>query len=175
MIADRTRRRGISSLIETMVAMSLIAVLFATGVGLIGLVVRLSRGDREAIAATIAEDRLASDLRADVHAAIGMNRVEDQTAARLDLEPAGGGSLSYAHDGDRLLRTRIDPAGGRRIETYRLPKGTAVRWESREREGATLVVLVLEMADRTGTARKPRPVRIEAVLGRDHRYEGGDR
>ena len=170
------RRRGMASLIEALAAIALLSAVFTATAGLLHLMMRLERGSRDELAATIAEGRLAIDVRDDVHAAIGVTSADDgepNPPDRLELELPGGASASYRVDGEKLRRLRIDPSGRRRFESYRLPRRTNARWERVGRGGETVVALVLERPEGPRGEGRPRTLRIEAVLGRDHRFKGG--
>jgi hypothetical protein len=169
------RRRGATTLIEVVAAMAVSAVLFTMSATMMVLLFRLERLGRDELTATITEGRLAADLRADV-----------RSATDLELEPgAPGGSMRLlgpdrrtvtylAEDGD-LIRRRRSGEGPDHIERYRLLPGTISRWELAASGPWRRVVLELDAPKIPRTVEGGRRVlRIEATLGRDHRFEGDE-
>jgi hypothetical protein len=164
------KRSGVASLIEVLAAMTIIAVLFGTTASLSTLMFRLERTGQDDLAATITEGTLAADFRADGHTAWGV--VEGEDAGQIVLIGPGDRRTCYRSDGSSLIREEGPPGAADRRESYRLRPGTAVRWEVREAGAWQVVTLVL---DRPGEVEGDRRiVRIEATIGRDHRYGGED-
>ncbi|RUL88071.1 PulJ/GspJ family protein [Tautonia sociabilis] len=165
------RRRGAASLIEVLAAMAVSSVLFLTTGTVMVLVFRLESTGRDELTATVAEGRLAADLRADVRSAAEVDRDGQGPADGLTLVAPDGGRVSYRSDGSDLVRTR---AGGEgepdRVDRYRLLPGTLSRWEV----DGDRVSLVLDAPRRPkAEGGNRRVVRIETTIGRDLRFSGG--
>lgn len=174
MIARRNRRRGersgVASLIEVLAAMTMIAVLFGTTASLLALMFRLERLGRDDLAVTITEGALAADVRADVHAAFRVEREDDPV--RLVLIGPGDRRTAYHMQGRLLIREDHRPGEVDRRESYRLRPGTTFSWDLHESDGIPVVSLVLDVPGTIEGDR--RSVRIEATVGRDHRFEEDD-
>ncbi|MEW4569890.1 hypothetical protein AB1L88_18650 [Tautonia sp. JC769] len=164
------KRSGVASLIEVLAAMTIIAVLFGTTASLTALMFRLERTGQDDLAATITGGTLAADFRADGHAASGVEEGED--AEQIVLTGPGDRRTVYRRDGRSLIREGGGPGEAGRRESYRLRPRATVRWEVREAGAWRVVTLAIEETGEVGGDR--RVVRIDATIGRDHRYGGDD-
>ncbi|WP_145267459.1 PulJ/GspJ family protein [Tautonia plasticadhaerens] len=164
-----------TTLIEVLAAMTVSSVLLATTATVITLVFRLDRLGRDELTASIAEGRLAADLRADVRSSGDLGLAPEGPSDALQLLGPGGRSISYRSEGDDLIRVRRDGEGADRLERYRLLPGTTARWEVLGDGPSRRVALELDSpkAPKTEGAGR-RLLRIEATLGRDRRFEGDD-
>lgn len=167
------RRRGAATLIEVIAAFSVSSVLLATSAMVIVLLFRLDRLGRDELTASISEGRLAADLRDDVRASSDLGPVPEGPADALELIGPGGKSVSYRAEGGDLLRARHEAEGVERLERYRLLPGTVARWEVLGDGRSRRLVLELDAPKVPKASEGGRRVlRIEATLGRDHRFEG---
>lgn len=157
-------RRGITSLVEVLVAISIgsIAFILATVV-----LARMMRGDREArehAQQTMVLTRLADQFRTDVHAA--QTAKITRNGAGLEMTLPGSGEVSYGWDQGRVRRKWAGHPV--RQETYRLGglKQTAFALEG---EAPAMAVLALE---RKAVEQKAaaQAIRISAAVGRDRRF-----
>lgn len=164
---SRCRRRGVASLIEVLASMTMMTVLFGTTASLTVLLFRLERLGRDDLAATITEGKLASDLRSDVHASLSIDR--EPNANPLTMIGPGDRKVRYQVDDHTITRKLHESDGVERLETYRLRPRTLARWSFSEPTDPPRVSLILESPHTTDGA--PRVFRIEATLGRDHRFE----
>lgn len=161
------RRRGVVSLIEALVSMTMIAVLFGTTATLTTLVFRLERLGRDDLAATLTEGRLASEFRSDVHQAMQAD-IDDATCSLIG---PGDRRVVYQVREDSLIRRMPEDEGPDRVEAFRFKPGTLARWEWDESiDDRRRLVLTLDPPPVSDGHR--RPFRVEATVGRDHRYEG---
>ncbi|WP_169974842.1 hypothetical protein [Tautonia rosea] len=164
----RGQRSGVASLIEVLAAMTVISVLFGTTASLTALMFRLERLGRDDLAATMTEGTLASDFRADVHAATRVE-VEEDDPDQIVLIGPGDRKTTYRRQERSLIRKALWPDEPERRERYRLRPGTVVRWEREDSDVFPVISLVLEVPGTIEGDR--RSVRIESTLGRDHRFE----
>jgi hypothetical protein len=95
-------------------------------------------------------------------------------ASWLPLTLPGGRAVEYRLQGGALIRTERTAGAVLRVETFRLPPGVAVRWEVEPQGDWTVVGLVLDPLGGPAAAGIPTGYRIEAVLGRDHRFVRGE-
>jgi hypothetical protein len=157
-------------------AMTVSAVLFTTAATMMVLLFRLDRLGRDELTATIAEGRLVADLKADVRSAIDLELEHGDPEDSIRLIGPAGRTVSYlAEDGDLIRRKRWGE-GPDQIERYRLRPETISRWEVAGDDSNRRVVLELDAPKVSKSTESGRRIlRIEATLGRDHRFEGDQR
>ena len=157
------RTRGGFSLVECLIAISLMAVVFSTiAVAMSGLR-RASRRIREESQVELDLERLSSQLRADAHLALSVD-LEAPDALLLTLRDER--SVRYtlqARSVERVLRQGEEP---RHRETYRLPPSCTADWQVDADRPAPMVSLTID----PGAAGSTNPLgfqamRIDAAVG----------
>jgi hypothetical protein len=186
---DRYRsRRGIT-IIEVIVVMTGVATLLGLCAVTLQLLLRLSADGQSRLAAAAVLERLASQFRADVHAADKVEVVEKAGGppAKANEPSAPAASLRLA-TGSRLLVTyearsgrvdRIETGTGRptRHESYALDRGAVVRFEHRDDGPLRFLAMVVTARSGKPPVDPPRPLELLAMPGKDRRVlsraEGG--
>jgi prepilin-type N-terminal cleavage/methylation domain-containing protein len=165
-----TRPRGYT-LIEMMMVLFILSTLLVLGTTLIEKLLTLDDASKVQIEAMETASRLALMFRDDVRAAI---RIDDREApGRIVLTEPGDRRVEYAISEKTLARIVHEGQSVRQAEPIRLPSRLN-RMEVRREEGRTVVAIVFDR--RTNTVRGvPSPLRIEATLGSDHRFDEGVR
>jgi prepilin-type N-terminal cleavage/methylation domain-containing protein len=156
------------TLIEMITAMSVGTVLMGVAVSVLIVLLGAEQSGRTHFQRSESLRRLADQFRRDVHAAVGETAAgpEDRPGRRFSL--ADNASVQYAIDADRVSREQRIGAKVVRRESYTLPKGST----------ATIAVdrttspwmLSLTIMPKEPAMRPGREVRIDALLGRDHRF-----
>jgi type II secretory pathway component PulJ len=175
-------RRGIT-IIEVIVVMTGVATLLGLCAVTLQLLLRLNADSQSRLAAATVLERLASQFRADVHAADNVQLVE-----KAGGPPAPAASLRLA-TGSRLLVTyearagrvdRVESGTGRptRHESYALDRGALVRFEHRDDGPRRLLAMVVTTRAGKESVDPPHPVEVLAMPGKDRRMlagtEGGE-
>jgi hypothetical protein len=165
-------------LVEMIAVISISVVLLGLSVVLLQSLLKLESRRRDDLLTTTTLNRLARDLRADVRAGRSA-RVEvlpvlfagGGGAGRLEVDRGDGRLVSYKAEPEGIVRE--EPRRGR--ELYRLPRGWEMRWEIGEGLSPVISAEIRRPAVAAGRAREgtAAPTRIEAILGRDHRYTAG--
>ncbi|HZW32325.1 MAG TPA: hypothetical protein VFF52_16550 [Isosphaeraceae bacterium] len=167
----RGARRGIT-IIEVIVVMTGVATLLGLCAVTLQLLLRLSADGQSRLGAATALDRLASQFRADVHAADsvqGDEKAAGQAAPAASLRLASGSRhlVTYEARAGRVLRVESGTGRPTRHESYVLDRGAGVRFEHRDDGRRRFLAMIV-----TGRAGKepvdpPRPLEILALLGKD--------
>jgi type II secretory pathway pseudopilin PulG len=169
-----TRRRGFT-LIELMAVVTTTAIVMAVSAVLVHSLLRIDRDSRARAVEDMALAKMARAFRADVREAVGVKEDEapEGSPSPLTLALPDGRSVAYRMGKGGLVRTRKagDEAAG--TETYRLPRRSSVRWHIEPEGEPRAVGLVLLRRDGEGREGPSEFLRIEAMLGRDHRFEAG--
>ena len=156
------------TLIEMLVAISVGSVLMGIAVSLLLVLLGAEQSGRTHAERSESLQRLADQFRRDVHAAVGEVAAggEDQHGCRLRL--AGGESVRYAIGGGGLSREERKGSEVVRGESYALPKDstTAIAID-RTTSPWTLSLTIVPNDASLGPGHE---IRIDAVLGRDHRF-----
>ena len=160
----RSSRRGMTTLVETLVAISIGSMAFILASVVLA---RMMRGDTEArehAGQTMVLTRLADQFRTDVHA--GQEAKVTDDGAGLEVMLPESGAVSYRSEQGRILRTQTGPAT--RHETYRLRDLKKCEFAI-DGNAPPLATLALESktGEPKGSADK---VRIAAAVGRDRRF-----
>ncbi|MBU4271908.1 MAG: hypothetical protein KKA28_08615, partial [Planctomycetes bacterium] len=138
---------------------------------LLCVLMRAEGGGREHLQRSNSLDLLADRFRRDVHAAVDVpEKIIDHEAA-WDFPLAADGFSHYIrYEARSGYITRNEQTSGQpdRWDTYALPKGCSARIETETAADGRLVGLVITPKDALMAG--GREVRIEAVLGRDHRF-----
>ena len=174
-MARKSSRTG-KSLIEVLIVISIMGAIMTPAVRLIHTMMGSERESVRALTVSSSAARLARQFRRDVHAATGVEivRGEDEEAPRLELQVGAGKTVTYVSAADEVLRTVAEGDDGQPVsrESYHVPAGQG-RFETRG--NPPLVVLIHERSaseehGRARTSSGMKYLRIEAVLGRDHRF-----
>lgn len=168
------RRRGVS-LIEMVVAMGLISAILAITSGSLYLLMRAEGTGAKSVSGTMIRSHLARDFRHDVHAARQAQVNNDEAdAPQLRLVQPDGAVIQYAPTPEGITRTERRDKTIQRTELYRL-SSHAVRFAVTDRIASlTLSLPATTLRPETvpkDDAATQRPVRIEAVIARDLRFQ----
>lgn len=171
------RRKGFS-LVEVLVAIAVASLMLATAVGLLYALIEMDRTSREHLRLRTAAARLADRFRRDVHAAVRLTgppaAAEDgaEAAVAWELELPPDRAVEYRLEEDSLLRTERAEGEAVKREWFGLPPHAAA--SIRISAGQSPPIVSLRIApDGQSPAEPPawRPVRIDAALALDHRFE----
>lgn len=148
------RRRGFT-LIEMIAAFTAGVVALGLSITLIQSLMRLDQSGRARLSEGAMLGQLARTFRDDVHAARSV-----QLGERLELRMSADEVITYGPDAGRLVRTRRVEGDVEHVESYRPPARSSPRFQQEEAMGRPFVILSFE----------PSSFRVEAALGRDHRF-----
>lgn len=183
-----TAARAGYTLIELLVLTTIGAVMVGVAVSLLTLLLRAAEGGRRDFHQDNVLRTLREQFRRDVHAATQLNTATrpatedgDRGTWRLDLGPEP--AVSYRAQPGRILRIRRAEGRVRQRESFRLPEDASAALDVERHAGSRVASLTI-------TAR-PAPraappgdapsvpgrllMRIDAVLGKDHRFDGSPR
>ncbi len=170
-----------SSLIEVLAAITAGSVIFGLAVVAAYGLLRMEKNLRTERQTWASLGRLAEQFRDDAHAAQTVTMTSP--AAREAQEPAPGGTEPQAAwtfhlAGDRQAEYAVTAGGVRRIERsagkvasredYWLPPGTTARLEVLGGSGRVALRIVPQQLE--GRPVAAQPMRIEALVGFDHRF-----
>ena len=155
------------SIIELLVVISVFGAMITPMGRLLHTMMRSEREGAHALAAGTNAARLAREFRGDVHMARDVQLVQESGELKLVL--ADETLITYRPGDAQVERviTRREQTVSR--DSFRLPPGT-IRFES---SGDPPLVLLLHERDSTGpyqAAATRTVLRVEAALGRDHRF-----
>ena len=167
-------RRGIT-MIEVLILITCVAVMLGLCAVTIQLMLRLYVDGQARLSTSVMMERLARQLREDVHAGESA-RIEPAVArgsnrrASLSLGLEAGHAVTY-----KLLDgaiARDETLGGKNVrhESYSLPRGREARFELGTLGGRKSVALHLTSSPGPSHAEPPRPLEVVAVVGK-HRPE----
>lgn len=169
------RRRYGKTLLETVVVIGMMAVLMTSGAHLIGLLLRAEGDGLQALTADRSLFRLAETFRDDVHAAAAAQLAdEDDGTDRLTLTLSDERRVTYTLPDQRVQRVVRRGGETSHRETFRLPPGSNHLEHSGPERRVTLVHkrrLGRPSESRNGSPSARRTYRIQAVLGRDRRFQ----
>lgn len=169
---SRNSRRGVS-LVEMVVVMTFSTSLVVAAAGLIHVLLEFQKQRQTTIEQARSLDRLAPQFREDVHAAVEFRRDVQGNLAVRQLRLADGGRIEYSFAEGRVIREEREGDALRRRETYKLPEA-AIAGIDYAPDGDRLLRLAIDgpsAADIPSGVAPVRPVRIDAALGRDLRYQ----
>jgi prepilin-type N-terminal cleavage/methylation domain-containing protein len=170
------QRRGFT-LVEVLVVITVSSVIMGIAVTLLYGLLLTQRTARDHLHRCHELDRLAEQFRRDVHLATTHNGA-DLTAGWQCHLPADR-TVTYRAEPGGLVRVEHQGQVVRQRESFALPPNSVASIEvtnSRKdgRGPAIASLLVTPAGDNPGTSAQgppaARPVRIDAVLGRDHRF-----
>ncbi len=166
----RLCRRGIT-ILETMIVVTGVAVMLGLCAVTLQLLMKLNGASQARLGAAMTFERLARQLREDVHAsetvllAPAILPEGKPATLRLTLEPAH--LIAYeVHDTSIV---RLESRAGKRIrhESYGLAHSRTGRFELRDEVGGKLVGLVMSSSPGTSRTDPPRPLEVLALVGKD--------
>ena len=172
------RRRGIS-LIEMIVVIGASSIILLVGVGMLHTLMRSERVATESLVHATNHARLAAQFRNDIHAAttatIQGKPGEDYA---LQITDPNAAEISYAQKGRLLVRKETKPTQPPRHEQFRLPEDVRIRFAINDSGPHKIADLSWNFTDDDSTTNADRatrpplnPLKIEAVIGKDHRYQ----
>jgi hypothetical protein len=172
---DRSRR-GIT-ILEVVFVITGVAMMLGLCAITLQLLIQLNADGQSRYSAAMALERLARQLREDVHAcALARLTAVEKTPrvpAGLHLELEPGRTVDYRVAEGRVVRDESRAGTLIRHESYSLPRGRAARFEERKEAAHSLVALVLTQGPgKSGTA-PPAPIEVVAAPGKDHRASRG--
>jgi len=162
------RRTGMT-LIEVSTAVTLSAALMAVAVSLLHGLFKAERSTRASIRENGVVNSLADQFRRDAHATpVAGVSAGDGLQFALDADR----TVSYRVEAGEVVRTE-STGGGVRQQSFPLPPGTVATIEGPGATGPAIVRLVIVAADeaKRRPAGPPLPIVVEAVCGRDHRFD----
>lgn len=178
---DSVNRVGVS-LVEIVIVMGIASVMLGLGIYTVHLLLKAERHVKAAVWHGDSLSRLSYQFRRDAHAAtsvqIGGQDKKDDDSVELDL-PAER-TVRYSADAGRVVRVAQAAGETRHQDVFPLPKGSAIRFETAD-DGPQLSLVINRVlvpgvttddqanADKSATEPR-RTTRIEAVVGRDHRF-----
>jgi len=147
------------------VVIGMTGMIMTTAVGLLHSFFQADRAGREHVARGQSLARLEADFRDDAHAAVSVD-ASQAAAAEFALADSGR-KVRYHETSDGLLREERLGSAVKRREAYRM--AGRVKAVFHLEKDPPIVSLRIESA-RPGDPVDGPPIRIDAVLGNDHRY-----
>ncbi len=169
MIARHRRHRRGWALIECLVLISVMTVLLGLCAGTIRLLMQLDRAGRAARDQAADVRRLSADFRADVHASTSTTP-PPEGGDRLVLPLPAGRTAEYLGRATTIVRTIREGERVRRVESYRRPPRSTLRFEVAKGNPRPLATLILGPEPGGDSEPLRRGCRVEAELGKDHRF-----
>ena len=164
----RLQRTGMT-LIEVCAAVTLSAAMMAVAVSLLHGLFMAERSTRESIRENGVVNSLADQFRRDAHATpvAGVSAGDG-----LQFAPDADRTVNYRVEAGEVVRAESTGRGVRR-QPFPLPPGTAATFEGPAEKGPAIVRLVIARAEAEDrlAAGLPLPIVVEAVCGRDHRFD----
>ena len=144
-----TRSKRGMVLIEMLIVITLMGVMLGLSAGLIHLLLKLDRGNRNSAVLAADMTRLAADFRQDIHEASATD-ADVQALEKLKLKLGGDRTIEYLVRPIDIVRTLREGGKVKRHDIYRRPVNATVRLEvSRERSVA------VRGPDHRSSARRP--------------------
>jgi prepilin-type N-terminal cleavage/methylation domain-containing protein len=155
------------TLVEMIAAISVGSVLMGIAVSLVIVLLRAEQSGRTHAERSESLRRLADQFRRDVHAAVGETAgAEDRHGCRLRFENKT--SVQYAVNGNEVSREESVDAKTVRRESYVLPKASTAAVAVDRATSPWTFSLTIVPDD--PSLQSNREIRIDALLGRDHRF-----
>lgn len=162
-------RRGLS-LIEMLVVITASAIVIGMVAGMIQMLIRAERAAQDHLVRTATADQLARSFRQHVRAAVQADSEQRDGTATLQLKVGENAEVEFRSRKDAVIRIDREAGQVRRQEKYSLPARSVARFETHDDAGTTTVSLVV-IHQPSATEQAPtRELRVEATLGRDHRF-----
>ena len=180
LIANSTR--GGSLLVEVMIAMTVGSVVLTLGIGMLHLLLRSESAMTDSLQRGQTVSQLSRMFRQDVHAARSANietpaKNDPQSKPELKLQLAPDHQVQYAALDDAVLRTETQAGKTLHNVRFRFTQGSVIDF-SKDPESPERVSLIINSPKPKLTRIRPhepagvlRELKIEANLGRDHRFE----
>jgi prepilin-type N-terminal cleavage/methylation domain-containing protein len=177
-IGEAMVKRNGYTLVEMLAAIGVSGVVMAIAVGLLLSLFKLDQSSRDHSVDHQSLARLEADFRGDAHAATSLVRSEGPAKGQEIVGEGKKGpawelrfpqpdrSVRYAWQGGGLVREERAGKATRR-DGYRLPPGSTVAFE----RSPPIVSLRVVCGTPSGDRAVGRTIRIDAVLGSDHRFE----
>lgn len=163
------RRPAGWALIECLVLISVLTILLGLGAGTIRLLMKLDRAGRAARDQAADIERLADDFREDAHAASANPAT---IGDRMTLDLLGGRTAEYASRPTTIVRTIRQGDKVRRVESYRRPLKSTIRYEVAAGGPGPIAILRIDREPGAEASSIYRDYRIEAELGKHGRFSG---
>ncbi|QDT46355.1 hypothetical protein Pan258_03730 [Symmachiella dynata] len=172
------RRRGIS-LIEMIVVIGASSIILMVGAGMLHTLMRSERVATESLVHATNHARLAEQFRDDIHAATTAT-IQGEPGAdyALQITTPNAAEIAYSQQGRLLVRKETVAKQPPRHEQFQLPADVRIRFAIDESGPQKIADLSWNFADDDTTtnaeraARPPlNPLKIEAVIGKDHRFQ----
>ena len=183
-MAHRKRHRQGYSLIETLIAGAVGAVILGLTIASLSKFLDMQRSGQVHLQAHTIVARLAEQFRGDVWAARTATQSSkpaanrNEQASALDLVSENGHRTEYKIVESRVLRTVYQGDEVRSRESFTLPAAPRLDLDdAKPRPHATLSIPLRkppDVADASHAAHSPRTVRISATLARDRRFAAAD-
>lgn len=171
---NRMNRRAGISLIEMLIVISVMSITLGLAVMTIGFLMRAESGATQAFAASNMLSRLAADFRRDARAAREAEIGADDEPGELRLILPEGRTVIYRGNGRSVERLVRQEEKLRQREVYRLGS-ERIEFQVTEEEprlaSLSVTTRLKAVTNTEGAPAGTRVVRIEAVLGRDRRFE----
>jgi type II secretory pathway pseudopilin PulG len=166
------------TLLETLVVIAVGTVVVGVAVGLIVTLFQIEKKSRQARDGIRTQARLADQFRRDARAAIDFSVAGDSEEPTEKVEwlfqfPTGE-RVRYGTEDARVDRTELSGDEVVRSESYRLPYGATATMELSNEEPPAVAGLRIQRGRPFGKSGSFRSLRIEALLGADHRFQKPD-
>ncbi|TWU12695.1 hypothetical protein CA54_15200 [Symmachiella macrocystis] len=172
------RRRGIS-LIEMIVVIGASSIILLVGAGMLHTLMRSERVATESLVHATNHARLAAQFRDDIHAATTVS-IQGEPGADdvLQITNPNAAEILYSQQGRLLVRRETEATHPPRHEQFRLPVDVRIRFAINDSGPHKIADLSWNFVDddsMTSAERATRPplnpLKIEAIIGKDHRFQ----
>lgn len=170
-------RRGVS-LIELVITLGVAGVMLTMGIGTLHLLLRTDENLTHSLKRRQTVSQLSDAFRHDVHAAHQMVWVEpqnDEETGRLTLKFAADHEVQYTTDDYALVRTETRNQETLQSARFRFLRETEITIDPKKPNSPTLVIRTPNTTTHSSQSRDSlapkRELRIQAALGRNHRFE----
>lgn len=172
-MTPRSARRNGLTLVEIMAALTALTMVLGIAAALISLLFKLSDSGQKHSADEMAMARLARIFRQDARSADFLEtRPSGQPSPSITFYEIDGSTIEYLGERDGILR--VVSLGGTMVEQERLalPDAAVPRFERRDDDGRTLVILAFHRGtSKTNSKLANKAFRIEAMLGANTRFD----
>ncbi len=166
-------RRGVF-LIEMMITIAVGSVVLGLGMGMLHLMLQTDKTLADSLWRGQTVSQLSQVFRGDVHAAREVKTEADQETA-LTLALGKNHRVRYSLEKSLILRTETQADKTLRTERFRFPEGTKISFNVDNPARVALVIATPNphtmKTNRSQNSVPLRELKIEAVPGRDHRFE----
>jgi type II secretory pathway pseudopilin PulG len=168
--ARRSTRSGFT-LLEVLIVVGGVAAILGLCAISIQLLFRLSADSQSRLTAAMAIDRLARQLRVDVHACQAAQLAGDdkapESASSLRLSIDSGHEVTYRPRSESVVRTESRAGKTVRNEEFVFGRSPKARFEVRSDSPRQWVVLVVSRGLERNRTDPPRPIEVIALAGKD--------